>query len=188
MERSTVVLDATSLKALAHPLRVRLLGLLRSDGPSTATALGTRVGESSGSTSYHLRQLAAAGLVADAPERGNGRERWWRAAQDSTRLEPADWADDPDVRPALDAYLGAIVSSNARRMQAYLDQRDGWSRRWQRASTLSDWQLSLTAAELARLTDEMEQLVSRYDRPARKGDERVAVQWQAFPLHVEPTT
>jgi DNA-binding transcriptional ArsR family regulator len=183
MERSTVVLDASSLKALAHPLRVRLLGMLRADGPSTATALGGRVGESSGTTSYHLRQLAAAGLVVDDPERGNARERWWRAGQDSTRLEAAAWIDDPAVRPALDTYLSAVMTSYASRMQQYLDEQDSWPRRWNRAATLSDWRLSLTAAELTRLNDEVERLVESYVRPPRKGDERVAVQWQGFPVH-----
>ncbi len=61
-----VVTDAAALQGLAHPLRLRLLGLLRAYGPSTATKLAARCGESSGLTSYHLRQLAEAGFVVDA--------------------------------------------------------------------------------------------------------------------------
>src|SRR3712207_9501706 len=59
--------------------RSALLGLLRSEGPSTASKLGQRLGESSGSTSYHLRQLAALGFVEEVPGQGTARERWWRA-------------------------------------------------------------------------------------------------------------
>lgn len=44
-------LDAESLKALAHPLRARLLTALRLEGPATASALGRRFDETSGSTS-----------------------------------------------------------------------------------------------------------------------------------------
>jgi DNA-binding transcriptional ArsR family regulator len=58
-EQDAVMLDPHNLRGLAHPLRVRLLGLLRSDGSSTATRLAERLGQSSGATSYHLRQLAA---------------------------------------------------------------------------------------------------------------------------------
>src|SRR5918993_3162549 len=85
-----VTLDARSLRGLAHPLRIRLLGLLRQDGPSTATLLADRLGLSSAATSYHLRQLAAYGFAVEDEERGVGRERWWRAAHESTRYGAAD--------------------------------------------------------------------------------------------------
>jgi DNA-binding transcriptional ArsR family regulator len=179
MERSTVVLDPTSLKALAHPLRVRLLGLLRADGPATATGLAERTGESSGTTSYHLRQLAGAGLVAEDESRGNARERWWRAAQDSTRLETTGWAEE-DL-PAVRAYMGAVAATYARKVAEYLADEESYPKRWQRSSTFSDWSLSLTAAELGRLNDEVEALVEAYRRPERKGDEQVVFQVQAFP-------
>ncbi|MBW8766480.1 MAG: helix-turn-helix transcriptional regulator, partial [Geodermatophilales bacterium] len=67
-----------------------LLAALRMDGPSTATHLAERLGESSGSTSYHLRQLAAFGFVEEVPGEGDGRERWWRARHRSTRWDTGD--------------------------------------------------------------------------------------------------
>jgi DNA-binding transcriptional ArsR family regulator len=178
---TTYVLDAASLKALAHPLRVRLLGLLREGGPSTATALGARLGESSGSASYHLRQLAAAGFVVEDTERGNARERWWRAAHQMTRLESTDWADEPETRAALDLYLGAVTAASAARVQEFLAEQDSWPKKWQAAFTVSDFSLSLTATELRRLNEAVEQLVESYRRPPRKGDELVTFQVQSFP-------
>jgi DNA-binding transcriptional ArsR family regulator len=80
MQPRSVELDARTLRGLAHPLRARMVGLLRTEGPATATSLAARVGESSGTTSWHLRQLADAGLVEEDSHRGNRRERWWRAA------------------------------------------------------------------------------------------------------------
>ena len=180
-ERTTHVMDAASLRAMAHPLRIRLLGLLRSDGPATATGLGAKVGESSGTTSYHLRQLAGAGFVVEDTERGNARERWWKAAQDSTRLEADAWLDDPTLRPALDVYLGGIAESYTRRVRDFLAAAESWPKRWRAAATLSDWALPLSAAELARLNGEVEQLVESYRRPARRGDELVVFQIQSFP-------
>jgi DNA-binding transcriptional ArsR family regulator len=181
MERTTHVLDARSLKALAHPIRVQLLGLLRQDGPSTATALGARLGESSGTTSYHLRQLAEVNLVVEDEERGNARERWWRAAQDSTELRGDDWVDDPEVRPALDAYMSAILGAYASRAQAFLDEADSWPKRWQRVAEMSDYSLSLTAAEAARLSASVHELLRSYQREPRKGDSPLVFQFQAFP-------
>src|SRR5688500_20312710 len=65
LEPAVQVTDVRALRALAHPLRNRLLGQLRLHGPATASQLGRTVGESSGATSYHLRQLAAYGFVED---------------------------------------------------------------------------------------------------------------------------
>jgi len=41
---SEIVPDVTALKALAHPVRLRMLGMLRIDGPATATQLAARLG------------------------------------------------------------------------------------------------------------------------------------------------
>ncbi|HWH01466.1 MAG TPA: helix-turn-helix domain-containing protein, partial [Pilimelia sp.] len=76
-------LTGAQLRVLAHPLRSRLLGSLRVHGPQTATALAARLRTNTGAASYHLRQLAGAGLVAEETGRGRGRERWWRAAHRS---------------------------------------------------------------------------------------------------------
>ena len=184
-ERTTHVMDAAGLRAMAHPLRIRLLGLLRSDGPATATGLAARVGESSGTTSYHLRQLAGAGFVEEDVARGNARERWWKAAQDSTRLEAGRWLDDPSLKPALDAYLGGVAAAYANKVQEFLATSDSWPKRWDEASTLSDWALSLSAAELKRLNRDVEELVESYRRGPRRGDEQVVFQVQSFPRRPE---
>src|SRR5918995_784389 len=93
-------LDGGSLRALAHPLRARIVGSLRGSGPATATILAERLGGSSGATSYHLRVLADNGFVVDEPARNRGRERWWRAAQDMTSWRPEQFVDHPDERTA----------------------------------------------------------------------------------------
>src|SRR5690606_22078525 len=104
-------LDARSLRGLAHPLRMQLLNALRRGGPATASQLAERLGESSGATSYHLRQLAAHGFVEDAPEHGRGRERWWRAAHEGVRFDDALVRDgDPEIRGAADLFLHEVAN------------------------------------------------------------------------------
>ena len=88
------VLAAPALRALAHPLRIRILDELSAYGPLTATGLGERLGESSGSMSYHLRQLEKHDLVREVQGRGTARERWWErrpggiATPDARVFEP----------------------------------------------------------------------------------------------------
>ncbi|MGO8484742.1 winged helix-turn-helix domain-containing protein, partial [Rhizobium leguminosarum] len=48
---SRVVPDPNALKALTHPVRLSMLGMLRIDGPATATQLAARLGLNSGATS-----------------------------------------------------------------------------------------------------------------------------------------
>src|SRR5689334_11065173 len=97
-ERPTYrVQDAAALEALAHPLRGRLLGLLRADGPATASGLAEKVKESSGVTSYHLRKLAEVGFVEEEAGRGTKRERWWRAVHTSTTWSPSDFLGNPEA-------------------------------------------------------------------------------------------
>jgi DNA-binding transcriptional ArsR family regulator len=103
------------LRALAHPLRLQLLELLKDDGPATASGLGRRVGENSGTTSWHLRQLADAGLVVEDTGRGNRRERWWRAAHEHLRMRSKDFVDDPGLAGPLQGYLRATGASGGPR-------------------------------------------------------------------------
>ncbi|MDJ1115264.1 winged helix-turn-helix domain-containing protein [Microbacterium dauci] len=76
-ERVDRLLDAGALRALAHPLRVEIYDILSQYGPQTASSLAARTGESSGSTSYHLRALAKHDLIREVEGRGSARERWW---------------------------------------------------------------------------------------------------------------
>lgn len=96
---------------LRHPLRQRLLRLLQTSGPSTATKLAELTGESSGLTSYHLRQLATAGLVVETGH--NGRQRWWQAAANAPTTRPSrprQAPTDSGVRTEILAAAGALLA------------------------------------------------------------------------------
>ncbi|MET9959093.1 helix-turn-helix domain-containing protein [Streptomyces sp. NPDC006326] len=176
-------LDARSLRGLAHPLRMRMLAALRQDGPATASQLAERLGESSGSTSYHLRQLAAHGFVEDAPEHGKGRERWWRAAHDGTRFDESLTSDDdPETRGAADVFLHEIAAIHAQEMNTWLGSAHGWPDTWRRASDLSDFTLQLTPEQSGELIQKMHALVNSYrDLPRAQDTETVRVHTHAFP-------
>ncbi|MCP2258178.1 Helix-turn-helix domain-containing protein [Streptoalloteichus tenebrarius] len=180
-QRVERTLDARSLRGLAHPLRVRILELLRADGPATASGLAVRLGESSGTTSWHLRQLAEHGFIEEDRERGTRRERWWRAAQETLRIRTPDLRAVPEAEGALDIVLRSVLDLSTSRVADFLSRRADLGEEWDAASSLSDWALHLTPGELRALNDEIQAVVERYRRERRAGDRPVVVQLQAFP-------
>jgi DNA-binding transcriptional ArsR family regulator len=156
------VRDPRALRALAHPLRGRLLGLLRLDGPSTATLLGQRLGESSGATSYHLRQLASYGFVEDLPGEGNGRERWWRALHRSSHWHTADLLDDPAAREVVDELLHRQVEQRRRTLGAYVEQHHDLGAEWEAAGSMSDIALRMSASSARAMAAELNAVLARW--------------------------
>ncbi|GHF21444.1 MULTISPECIES: winged helix-turn-helix domain-containing protein [Streptomyces] len=177
------VLDAKGLRALAHPLRVQLVSLLRTHGPSTATRLAERLGVGSGVTSYHLRQLGAAGFVEEDPERGNARERWWKAAHRATWFSDKELMDQEPEATA--AYLGSIATLHALRTQLALSNMPFMPRPWRHTLGLSDHRLFLTPEETERLKAELREVISRYRTEAPEDAEQVLLVTHFLP---EPET
>ncbi|WP_405509157.1 helix-turn-helix domain-containing protein [Streptomyces cyaneofuscatus] len=163
-DRNIHNINARTLRTLAHPLRIRLLNALREFGPATASGLGERLAESSGATSYHLRQLAESGLVEDAPELGKGRERWWRSVHDGTMVETADFRThaDPEVRGAIDVVLHETATTHAQELNTWLGTMDEWSQEWQRSWDMSDFKLRLTPELAQELYEKLHDVVESY--------------------------
>ncbi|MFH8788448.1 ArsR/SmtB family transcription factor [Streptomyces roseoverticillatus] len=178
------ILDAKGLRALAHPVRVQLVGLLRVYGPSTATRLAERLGVASGATSYHLRQLADAGFVVEDTGRGNARERWWRAVHQVTRIEGDDLAEqEPE---AMLGFLQGVAAGHTLRAQLATAAYPGLPRPWREAFDMSDWMLRLTPQEAVELGGELRAVVERYRQHAPGADapadtERVSLILQLLP-------
>ncbi|MEU7069659.1 winged helix-turn-helix domain-containing protein [Streptomyces narbonensis] len=179
------ILDPRSLRGLAHPLRIQLLRALRRYGPATASQLAERLGESSGATSYHLRQLAAVGFVEDDPTRGKGRERWWKAAQQGTSLDETLHKNrDPEVQGALEVYLFEMASIHTQELNTFLGTRHDWHEEWESASDMSDFTLRLPIEKLRELTGKVHELIDSYRDTAdtdAPGAERVRIHLHAFP-------
>jgi DNA-binding transcriptional ArsR family regulator len=143
--------DVRSIRALAHPLRLELLDLLRFEGPSTATLLARRTGESTGATSYHLRQLARYGYVEE--DQAAGRERWWRYREH----RPAVSGHGGDMR----RLVAELLSREAHAVDRFLAEPSRMAD-WDQASFFQSRALRLTAAELDELRVEIERVLARY--------------------------
>ncbi|MFD7491383.1 helix-turn-helix domain-containing protein [Streptomyces sp. NPDC059832] len=165
--------DARTLRGLAHPLRLRLLAALREYGPATASGLADRLGESSGATSYHLRQLAAYGFVEDVPERGKGRERWWRASHRGTIFDSGRFLThpDPEVRGAVDVVLHEIASSHAQELNTWVGTMREWPEEWRDGWDISDFAVRLTPDLTEELILKVHDLIESYRGRVPEGTE-----------------
>lgn len=144
--------DGAALKALTHPLRLTLLGLLRQHGPATASELAARTGESSASTSYHLRVLAKYAFVTEAEHR-DSRERRWKSVHDITSVSN----EAMHRSPGGSTILSVLRRRQVEHLQRSLDRHEAdlesgrLGREWQEPSTLDDRMSRLTPESLAEL-------------------------------------
>jgi DNA-binding transcriptional ArsR family regulator len=172
---------AEQMRAVVHPVRMKLIDALRNDGPSTATKLAKALGESSGSTSYHLRVLAEAGVIEEDPERGNGRERWWRRVQ--PLYMPTD-AEDPDGRALEIAARLTHIERDEEALQRYILGFDSLPTEWNAAATTGSFPVYMTSEELMQFAMEWLAKIEEYQRPADQrppGARRVEISLRALP-------
>lgn len=174
-------LTGREIRALAHPLRIRLLELLR-EGPSTASILARRLNESTGATSYHLRELHRHGFLDEDSERGRGRERWWRRRQPMLLVghEPGD---DPETVAAYGRLQSIFIERDAAALDRFV--RSEPTPRWRQAAMIGNWSVHASPEEIEALTRDVVALVDALRRPAGEAPataEHVHVSFRALPL------
>lgn len=182
--------DLDSLKALAHPLRVRILHTLTTRGAQTASSLAAALGESTGSTSYHLRQLEAKGFIAEDASIGTARERWWRRSAAEVEVWTKELAEAPEGRAASATVLGAWTQHDSALLSAYIATgEERYDEATLDASRVSSRSATLSASDLHRLTRDVEWLIrERVAAAGQTGAEpgepshRIQIQFNAFPI------
>jgi len=169
----------TALKALTHPLRLQLLDALTVRGRATASQLAEDLGETSGATSYHLRQLARHGFIEELPEMGTTRERWWKPITGGWTMR----MDEERPGHATELVASTLLETSHRRALRFVADLDRWSPQWQLAAIRQQAHLELNPAQLTALQREIEAVVDRYrDLPAGPETRRVRTEFSAFPL------
>lgn len=176
--------DARALRALAHPTRLKLVGLLRLQGPMTATQAARELGETPQRCTFHLGQLAKYGLVEEAGG-GRGRERPWQATASST-----SWPNvmtGPEAAAASQLLEAVVAEQHFESVIAWIDRKESEPEEWQEAAQFNDAALYLTAVELAHLGRRvwalLEPFFARNERPELRpeGSRPVAFLNLAFP-------
>jgi DNA-binding transcriptional ArsR family regulator len=157
-----VIGDAKRWKAMSHPLRREMLRHLGQHGPATSTTIAEALGENTGTTSYHLRVLADAGVIEEVPERANGRERWWRTFPVDMR-EPDYDSLSPEERAALDEWRAGQIPGELALVNRFIrDVRQHG--KWAKSSRANGY---YTIKDLEALHDEYVALLSKYGHTAQ---------------------
>jgi DNA-binding transcriptional ArsR family regulator len=180
-------LDIAALKALAHPLRVQLFDALATYGSATASGLAERLGESSGATSYHLRQLEKHGLVREVPGKGTSRERWWERPPGAVNIGSKAATQTPAGRSAANLIFRELNVNEQRMLVEFVDRAlDELSVEWQDAAAVSTMNSTLTPAQLRKYVEEVSALGDKYVRKYKgqkiAGARPVHIVFQAFPV------
>ncbi|MGW6919318.1 ArsR/SmtB family transcription factor [Kitasatospora sp. NPDC054939] len=160
--------DSRVLAALTHPLRRRMLDLLKVDGPATVGLVAERTGQAVGSISHHLKVLAASGLVEEAPELARDRrERWWRLGHSELSWARADFEGDAVTEAVADAAGSLLLERQAELVRAWNAARHTYAPEWRDGcSVAADTWLRLTPDEARELGAELVAVLNKWsDRP-----------------------
>lgn len=183
------VLDAGALRALAHPLRVRLYDLLSQYGPQTASGLAALTGESTGATSYHLRALAKQDLIREVAGRGTARERWWDRPKGAVTLTNPEMAATASGRAVMEAVHSETLTLRQQQLMSFITH--GWEEdeQWLDKSLISTASARLTVEQMAELADRLQavitETVDRYRDQTGDGLRVVTMRTDVFPLPAE---
>ncbi|MFJ9247382.1 ArsR/SmtB family transcription factor [Streptomyces sp. NPDC101776] len=201
--------DLAALKVLAQPRRQRMLQHLTLHGRATSATLARALGLNTGSTSYHLRELARYGFVEETEtatetvttgvgagvaegdeetgtgkERasGHGRERWWRAVPGDRRFPPRS-RQSAEMRLVMDELNHHAYAADLELFEQ-LQRDSAETGPWADAFPYSRGTVRLTPLELRAFFEEYIALLNRYKRPEAEtpaGARTVVTRFLAFP-------
>jgi hypothetical protein len=158
-DETTAGRNAKALRALAHPLRWKLIDLVGREETATATRCADELGESVASCSYHLNILAKYGFVEQAPG-GPGREKPWRLTSFTQDLSGEGLGVEGQL--AAQAASEVFLDHELNRMKERLRRHDLESAEWRDAVGFGGVTTALTADELRDVTAALKDIAHRY--------------------------
>jgi predicted ArsR family transcriptional regulator len=153
------ITDPKALRALAHPLRWKLIEFIGREGTATATQCAEETGESVANCSYHLNPLAKYKYVETA-EGGQGREKPWRLVDQSTSITDLGVDKETEIaaRAASSAFLDhALTQIRERYLTAPLEPDE-----WRAVLGVNNSNDFMTPAEVREVADTVSELMSKY--------------------------
>jgi DNA-binding transcriptional ArsR family regulator len=157
--------EPSTLRALAHPVRLQVINYLMSSGPATASVCARAVGDTPSNCSYHLRTLAREGLVEEVPST-DGRERPWRALV--TGFDTPSDDSEGVMTPEGADLLAVMLQLDHRRAAEYLARREQIPVQWRKADLHGTYALRLSPGELIQLRERLDALIRPYIAATRE--------------------
>jgi DNA-binding transcriptional regulator GbsR (MarR family) len=166
---------------------VQIYDILSQYGPQTASSLAEKLGESSGSTSYHLRALAKHDLIQECTDRGTGRERWWERPIGGVSFANAEAMKTPAGRAATQIVMNEFFRNRQEQLMRFME--DGISdldEKWQTGTLISTASTRLTPEQTKELSLKIMALiddaVDRYRNQTGEDVRPVTIRADLFPL------
>ena len=180
-------LDLESLKALSHPLRVQIVNALSIYGPATASGLAERFGESSGATSYHLRQLERHGFIREVEGKGTGRERWWERVPGALNIGSSAAEETPAGRSAAQLIFREFRQTADRLLVDFTERGpELLPKEWMDTSEVTTANARLTLEQLQDFVRAVNSAINTYVIPFRgqqvEGTKAIQIHFNAFPV------
>ena len=180
-------LDLESLKALSHPLRVQIVNALSIYGPATASGLAERFSESSGATSYHLRQLERHGFIQELKGKGTGRERWWERVPGALNIGSSAGKETPAGRSAAQLIFREFRETADRLLVDFTERGpELLPPEWTDASEITTANARLTLEQLQTFVHAVNTAINTYVVPFRgqqvEGMKAIQIHFNAFPV------
>jgi DNA-binding MarR family transcriptional regulator len=137
--------------------------------------------------SYHLRQLEKQGFVREVTGKGTGRERWWERVPVGISIASKTMRESPSARAVGDIIAREWSRSRESHLRDFEEHGlDRLSPEWMDASTVSSFNVRMSAEELDALSREMESFIESRIRSYRgrtaAGIRPVQVHFNAFPI------
>lgn len=146
------VLDTGALRALGHPMRVKIYDILSQYGPQTASSLAAQLGESSGATSYHLRALAKHELIQECTGRGTGRERWWERPKGGISITNQEALKTPAGRSATQIVMNEFFRNRQDQLMQFINSGLSDQGAWEQGTLISTASTRLTPQQSKELS------------------------------------
>ena len=187
MARPEQLHDPQVLRAIAHPVRNRILAELDARGPLRAADLARELDVPANQASFHLRQLAKYGLIEEDPEAARDkRDRVWRVVNPAGfAVEMGRLERQPGGKAAARVFRRTRADWGHLVVETVVSDR---KRTPGTHSSLTDAALLLSKDEAVALAQELDDVVQRWSERTRGVDEgrRTYLYYAALLPYPEP--
>lgn len=156
--------DPVAIRALAHPLRHDLMGIIARLGRATTADAARELGISHGLASHHLRQLGKYGFVEQVKGKDH-RERPWRLVATSYNWTGA--RETTEGSTAVDVLEQLVAERTLEAFLGWQQRRKDWPQEWRAHTGINESSIYLTRDELAGIAEAFNAMLMRYinERP-----------------------
>ena len=165
--------DPRMLRAIAHPVRNRVLHELSAGGSLRAADVARALGIPANQASFHLRQLAKYGLVEEDPDAARDRrDRVWKlVSEEGWTANLGDLEEAPGGKAAVQVFRRSAAAWGHAVVDAAYAPPTGTVQEKDTVRTVSEEAVRLTKDEAQELVHDLGAVVARWAEKTRGRDD-----------------